>query len=95
MAMFRRRIAFIKASISCSQAASFRSTPRRRTPDRSYWSAADVAAKGLESQITGTDSEVTEELHKILLSAVRLRMIADVPLGAFLSGGLIPAPWWH
>jgi asparagine synthase (glutamine-hydrolysing) len=55
---------------------------------RNYWSAAEVAAKGLESPVAGSDAEVIEELHQTLLSAVGLRMIADVPLGAFLSGGI-------
>jgi asparagine synthase (glutamine-hydrolysing) len=55
---------------------------------RSYWSAAAAAARGLESPVTGTDAEVVEQLHQTLLSAVGLRMIADVPLGAFLSGGI-------
>lgn len=53
-----------------------------------YWSAAELAAQGLASPIKDTESEVIEELHKVLLSAVGLRMIADVQLGAFLSGGI-------
>lgn len=53
-----------------------------------YWSAADVARNGLESRVQGDDSEVVEQLHHKLLDAVRLRMISDVPVGAFLSGGI-------
>jgi asparagine synthase (glutamine-hydrolysing) len=53
-----------------------------------FWSAAEVAEKGLKSQIEGSDEEIVEQLHRILLEAVRLRMISDVPLGAFLSGGI-------
>jgi asparagine synthase (glutamine-hydrolysing) len=53
-----------------------------------YWSAAEVARNGLESRIHGADNEIIEQLHSKLLDAVRLRMIADVPLGAFLSGGI-------
>jgi asparagine synthase (glutamine-hydrolysing) len=55
---------------------------------RSYWSAGEMAAKGLADQVQGSDFDVIEELHRRLLSAVGLRMIADVPLGAFLSGGI-------
>src|ERR1041384_135422 len=54
----------------------------------SYWSAAGAAEEGLKSRIEGSEEEVLEQLHQKLLEAVRLRMIADVPLGAFLSGGI-------
>jgi asparagine synthase (glutamine-hydrolysing) len=53
-----------------------------------YWSGMEVARRGLESLVEGGDAEVIEELHQKLLAAIRLRMIADVPLGAFLSGGI-------
>jgi asparagine synthase (glutamine-hydrolysing) len=55
---------------------------------RSFWSAKEMAVKGEESQLQVSDPEVVEQLHQLLLRAVRLRMIADVPLGAFLSGGV-------
>jgi asparagine synthase (glutamine-hydrolysing) len=54
----------------------------------SYWSAKEVARKGHLSPLQANDSEAVEELHQLLLRAVNLRMIADVPLGAFLSGGV-------
>ncbi|HEX9256331.1 MAG TPA: asparagine synthase (glutamine-hydrolyzing) [Candidatus Angelobacter sp.] len=53
-----------------------------------YWSAAEVARNGVESRLRGGDEEIIEQLHEKLADAVRLRMIADVPLGAFLSGGI-------
>ena len=37
---------------------------------------------------TGSLPELTERLHEHVLDAVRVRMVSDVPLGAFLSGGL-------
>ena len=55
---------------------------------RQYWSAADAARRGVQNPFTGSDEEAVAELERQLLSAVRLRMIADVPLGAFLSGGI-------
>jgi asparagine synthase (glutamine-hydrolysing) len=53
-----------------------------------YWSARDVAERGLESPFNGTDAEAANALEELLRDAVRLRMVADVPLGAFLSGGI-------
>lgn len=55
---------------------------------RPFWSASEVAREGLQSRFKGSDAEVIDQLHAKLLEAVRLRMIADVPLGAFLSGGI-------
>ena len=53
-----------------------------------FWSASEVARAGLESRIKGSDEEVVAQLEEKLREAVGLRMIADVPLGAFLSGGV-------
>jgi asparagine synthase (glutamine-hydrolysing) len=53
-----------------------------------YWSADQVARKGVASRIQASDEEIVEQLHAQLADAVRLRMIADVPVGAFLSGGI-------
>jgi len=53
-----------------------------------YWSAAAAATQGLQNPFRGTDHEAIDELERQLLEAVRLRMVADVPLGAFLSGGV-------
>src|SRR5262249_42981442 len=53
-----------------------------------YWSGEDIAQKGRESRFAGSDREAIAELERLLREAVRLRMIADVPLGAFLSGGV-------
>jgi asparagine synthase (glutamine-hydrolysing) len=55
---------------------------------RRYWSAKEVAQRSGESRLRVSDAEAIDQLHQLLLQAVRLRMIADVPLGAFLSGGV-------
>jgi len=53
-----------------------------------YWSAAAVAARGVRDPFLGSNLEAIDELERLLTDAVRLRMVADVPLGAFLSGGV-------
>ncbi|HKV63637.1 MAG TPA: asparagine synthase (glutamine-hydrolyzing) [Candidatus Acidoferrum sp.] len=55
---------------------------------RRYWSAKEVARAGKQSPVRLSDADTIEELHRLLLQAVRLRMISDVPIGAFLSGGV-------
>lgn len=52
-----------------------------------YWSAGQIAAASLVSQFAGDASVATDQLEKLLLEAVAGQMVADVPLGAFLSGG--------
>ncbi|MBN1428634.1 MAG: asparagine synthase (glutamine-hydrolyzing) [Anaerolineae bacterium] len=54
----------------------------------SYWSAHDIAARGVVDPFTGPVDEAVEQLDVLLRDAINLRMIADVPLGAFLSGGI-------
>jgi asparagine synthase (glutamine-hydrolysing) len=52
-----------------------------------YWSLADVAARGAADVITD-EHDALERLEVLLSDAVRRQSIADVPLGAFLSGGV-------
>ncbi len=57
---------------------------RPLTP-RSYW---DLAAVYRNKRRFGSQGEAAEELLALVDDAVRLRLVSDVPLGAFLSGGV-------
>lgn len=60
-----------------------------RTPQPvSYWSLADVAQAGQQSPFQGDFQEAIDHLDLLVRQAVRLQSVADVPVGAFLSGGI-------
>jgi asparagine synthase (glutamine-hydrolysing) len=53
-----------------------------------YWDAREVAHTGQANLLRADDTELTSQLETLLQDAVRRRMVADVPVGAFLSGGV-------
>jgi asparagine synthase (glutamine-hydrolysing) len=53
-----------------------------------YWSLEDSVAKGRAEPFRGSIDEAAAELEELLRDAVRRRMVSDVPLGVFLSGGV-------
>ena len=55
---------------------------------RSYWSGSGAAERGVAHPFSGTTGEAVDALEALLKAAVGQQMMADVPLGAFLSGGV-------
>jgi len=54
----------------------------------SYWSLEEIAREGQRARFSGDEQDGLEALEALLRDAVKRRMVADVPLGAFLSGGI-------
>ncbi len=53
-----------------------------------YWSGIDVARQGVADPLSLSPGEAVDRLEALLMDAVGQQMVADVPLGAFLSGGV-------
>ena len=53
-----------------------------------YWSMKEVAKKGQEHLFDGSQKEAADELERLLKASIAEQMVADVPVGAFLSAGI-------
>jgi asparagine synthase (glutamine-hydrolysing) len=53
-----------------------------------YWSHRQVAEDSVHHLFEGTDSQACDALESVLRTSIRDQMVSDVPLGAFLSGGI-------
>ena len=54
----------------------------------SYWSASNAVISGVKNQFTGSPDEAVSYLENLTMDSVKQQMASDVPLGAFLSGGV-------
>ncbi len=53
-----------------------------------YWSMKEVARKGQDNLFKGSFTEAADELERLLKASISEQMVADVPVGAFLSAGI-------
>ncbi len=57
--------------------------------DESYWDICDIVTRQAGDRRAATDdADVIDGLESILTDAVRRQLVSDVPIGAFLSGGV-------
>ena len=59
-----------------------------KTFKKTYYSLKDVAYRGQHNKFKGGFEEASGELERLLTQSIKGQMVADVPLGAFLSAGI-------
>lgn len=62
--------------------------PYKKTKISTYWSIREVAKYGEEHPFKGSRQEAADELERLLKASIKEQMVADVPVGAFLSAGI-------
>ncbi|WP_020395543.1 asparagine synthase (glutamine-hydrolyzing) [Thiolinea disciformis] len=64
------------------------SRQQREPHIQTYWSGVDISRQGKANSFTGSHEDAVNALENLLKDAIKQQMMADVPLGAFLSGGI-------
>lgn len=62
--------------------------PYKEPKISTYWSIREAAKYGQANQFKGTREEAADELERLLKESIKDQMVADVPVGAFLSAGI-------
>ena len=87
--MFRPLILFLKMFTSLCRAHGISvSHDGTISKPKEYWSLLDCAREAENKIFTAPDADIIDTLEDLLLNVIEREMIADVPLGAFLSGGI-------
>lgn len=67
---------------------SYGASPASGFELKSYWSLLESRSLSFDSKYFGRDIDRISQLHSLCLKSIKQQMVADVPLGAFLSGGI-------
>jgi asparagine synthase (glutamine-hydrolysing) len=62
--------------------------PGSRPEVSTYWSVRNAAIYGQMCPFMGSRKEAADELERLLKASIKEQMVADVPVGAFLSAGI-------
>ena len=61
---------------------------QREPQIKTYWSGMEMSRQGKAVSFNGSSEDAVNALETLLTDAIKQQMMADVPLGAFLSGGV-------
>lgn len=76
-----------KLEAGCLLALKLQQLPQKQAQPKAWWSSLDIALQGQQALLTDQTTALAC-LEQQLQQAVQLQAQADVPLGAFLSGGI-------